>query len=258
MIHWNKDMAIYFNFFWIFFLGMWSFLLYTTNQTNTLLNYLYNLGYGALLGYASLNLFLLSRKATNLKLPLQLLSLGSIFFFIANIIWFYYNLKYSTDVPYPSSADFLWLLFYLLTAIGSVIFFVNLKAKVTVSSLFETVIVTAVIFFPLQSFMSINHINTNNPLITTLNLLYPLLDSLLVSIYLTTIRNNFQLVGKELLSFLFCFVFLIVADSLFAYQASKDLYWNGNLTDFIFAFSSFLFVLGVLKLPEVINKSQSI
>lgn len=240
-------MIAFFCTFWLTFLSFWTLLLYQQPNHDNLLHFSYNLGYALF----SLIAFIFSAyqfiKSEDRKSLYLILSLSSLCFLLANSVWFYYNLFLENSIPYPSPADFLWLAFYLFSFTASIQVFASQQPKV--DNLFEIILITIVLFFPLHSFMKINQDPSSSSIALLLNFLYPLLDSVLVAIFLTSFRLNQNQKQVNLL-FLFSFLSFTIADSLFAFQTNNQTYWNGNLTDLFFAVAIYLFTLGILKLNQ--------
>ncbi len=241
---------------WFLVLGIWTVFLYQQPDHSNILHFLYNLGYAAFMLPSICVLIYKFLQDSKNKYVYIFFILSSISFFLANITWLYFNLFLETAVPYPSIADFLWLSFCVFSLIASILIFVSQSPKI--ANLFEIIFTTIILFLPLHSFMSQNITTSNSAIITTLNFLYPLLDSFLVAMFLTTLRKNPKLQNTNL-AFLFSFLLLTLADALFAYQTNIEKYWNGNITDLFFALAAFLFCLGCIRLSqsETLDSSPS-
>lgn len=232
------------NTIWFIFLFFWTLFLYQQPSHSNIQHYLYNLGYAAFMVPTTLLLVTKIIKGQKNILVHIFLALSSLCFFSANTAWFYFNLYFENAIPYPSIADLLWLAFYLFSLISATLIFVSQKPKI--ENLFEIIFITIIVFFPLHSFMTQNLLPSFSVFIDVLNFLYPLLDAFLVAIFLTILRNN-PVAQSVSLPFLFSFLFFTIADALFAYQTSAQNYWNGNVTDLIFALASLLFCLGCIR-----------
>lgn len=239
-------MLIIANTIWLFVLGFWTIFLYQLATHDNLFHYAYNLAYAAFMIPSAL-IFIPKLHLSKNKVVHIFFSVSSVCFLLANTTWFYFNQYLETAVPYPSLADFLWLAFYIFALVASIHLFKAQSPRIT--NLFEIIFITIAVFLPLHSFMSQNISPSDSILTTTLNFLYPLLDSFLVAIFLTILRNspNSKLIN---LPFLFSFLFFTLADALFAYQTNSEKYWNGNITDFFFALAAFLFCLGCIRLSR--------
>lgn len=247
-------MLIFANTVWLTLLVFWTLFLYQQTSHNNLIHYLYNLGYALFIVPAVFVLVFKILSKSRDRLTYIFLSLSSVCFFLANITWFYFNLYLENAIPYPSVADLLWLAFYVFALISAALIFKTQTP--TVSSLFEIIFITAISFLPLHSFMTQNLPATDSISITLLNFLYPLLDSFLVAIYLTILRNSPNTQNTSL-PFLFSFLFYTLADALFAYQTGAGTYWNGNLTDLFFALATFLFCLGCIRFTQSVTSVSS-
>jgi hypothetical protein len=126
-------------------------------------------------------------------------------------------------------------------------------------NLTETAVIFSILFLITYLFLSTNT-GTINPLsiVGLLNIGYPVLDSLLISLAILATRSKAGILNNDLMYFVFGFIMLAAGDTLFSYQSSLGTYWNGNLADVYFATSGILIILGVLSLPEIIISANAI
>lgn len=237
---------------------IWSIALYLEPTHVTAFNYLYNLSYGLnflLATYISFSFM----KTCRIHHPIHIvMGLGSLSFFIAQLIWVYYNLILFAEVPYPGLADLFWMLFYPFTAIGGVLVMKEIKINFTWDRILEILLTFAIVFSIIFSFISVNKIQEQlSPLTQLLNLSYPFFDALLLTLTLTAIRSQLGKLQPVLLYFMFAFVALAFGDTLFAYQTTLGYYWNGNIIDAIYAFAGYLYTLGILSLPQIIHPEEN-
>lgn len=238
---------------------VWTVFLYFQPSHTTSINYLYNLSYGLNFFLASYLCFGYIKKFLNFRVSLNFFNLSFISFFIAQLVWLYYNLIIKTAVPYPGWADFFWLLFYLLIATGFIVLLRTLKSALTIANYIEIFITAGIIFLIISSFLSLNTSQAGLPILTQfLNYAYPVADAFLIALSITTLRSQAGRLKTMLLFFIFGFIGLAVADTFFAYQTTLEVYWNGNIVDLIYAFSGFLLLMAIIYLPRLFATPETL
>lgn len=226
-----------------------------THTTN--LNYLYNASYGLnflLASYLSFSFLKAFPKQQS-----ALLSFASAFtsFTVAQAIWIYYNLFTNTEIPYPGPADFFWVLFYFLIALGVVLLLKSFSVSLTFSNLMEILVISGLIFLIISSFLSLNNTQVGLPFLTKLlNYAYPICDSILIALSITALRSHIGRLNSNFLYFIFGFIALTIGDTTFAYQTTLETYWNGNITDLTYAISGFLLLIATINLPKLFNSQD--
>ncbi len=192
----------------------------------------------------------------------QLLSAGLIALFLGQACFVFYQFVQKIEAPFPSLADVFFVVSYpLLIAalamflraysasgfpIGPVSERVWLAAAVTV----VCVAIGYPILMPLVR-------EPGEPLETLLNLLYPILDFLLLVPAVLLIRISLRFRGgavwKVWATLLAGFVFLCAADTLFAYFSQLDRADLVDLVDATYLLAYGLFALGVLYQRELLD-----
>ena len=82
-----------------------------------------------------------------------------------------------------------------------------------------------------------------------LNIVYPAADSLLTALAITILRTEKGIADHpNILFFVFSFIVLAAADTVFSFRSSAGIYWNGDISDLLFAVSGFLTSWGILSL----------
>jgi len=232
-----------------------SIWLYTLEAHNTFFNYLYNFSYGLNFLLGLYYCFSRIPKYFKFRALLIYFGLASLSFFVAQLIWLYYNLYATTAIPYPSIADYFWLAFYPLIGIGFMLLLKALKSTLNLSMLIEIIITAGVIFLVLSSFLSLNNTTLNLPILTViLDYAYPIFDSIIISIAIAALRSQAGRLHSQILYFVFGFIGLAVGDTLFTYQTALNTYWNGNIVDAIYAISCFLIMMGFISLPALVEE----
>lgn len=163
-----------------------------------------------------------------------LLGAGTLCFIVAQLIWFYYQIKLQGMAPYPSLADFFWELQYLLFFIALIYKLILVKGGSIVRSLFNIVIYTAIATTLSMHFLI-------NPILETKNnsmpgqfvsLAYPIFDLgflfAIVSLY-SILQSG---VHKKNISLITFGLFVqILADTVHVYLISIDKYMPGSYID---------------------------
>jgi len=164
--------------------------------------------------------------------------IGSIIWFIAEIIWcWYYNLYYGWENPYPSIADIFYIGAYFPVIVGLAIYIVYLyrtvRPELTRTQLLTgilTAIIAGTIVGVLYWVMVVaSYAGEPIPLVEfILNVLYVLLDAILLVVIIfgfIVIRGK---MGRILLLFLISCLLIIVYDVFFAYLEAYGLYYDGH------------------------------
>ncbi len=228
--------------------------LFTLSSHSTSFNYLYNIlgSLNFLLG--SLTSFYFSKKYSQHKIIFLGLGVSSLSYFLAQLTWYGYNTLYQSEIPYPSYTDLFFLIFYLTTIISGLKTMSFIKFKFNLGTFIEIIAVALVILLLSHSFM--NSVSTSGPttlLEAILNYAYPTLDAILISLTLAAIRSQYGRSQPMLLLFMSAFIALTFGDTIFAYQTSLDLYWNGNIVDVFFSLTGFFMAMAIYSMPSLLN-----
>jgi hypothetical protein len=161
--------------------------------------------------------------------------------------WGFYNLILQTENPYPSIADVFFILYAVF--IGIAFWFVlemhNFKPSRTNMKL--SIIIIMLVYF-LVFFISFNSsFSTNTPIIASiLNFLYPISDSLLLSIAIIAFSSVSKF-GYGLASISLSIFLQAVGDLLFSYRQINEIYWNGDISDLFFLMSTIFMMIGLYR-----------
>lgn len=191
------------------------------------------------------------RRAKIAGTPLRAIDLSSLALLAYGaglIIWTYYNLYYSSEVPYPSLADALFVTFYPLMLLGVYlyvrIFSFLVRKQIIIEALMLLLVLSSVIF----SFIDLGNTTQITVLERFLNIFYPFSSALVLSMAIMIIRvgGGAITVGATLLS-----LGLIshgLADFFFSIRSTTGEYWNGDYTDILFALSAYLIGMASLTI----------
>jgi len=164
--------------------------------------------------------------------------IGSIIWFIAEIVWcWYYNLYYGVENPYPSLADIFYVTAYFPVIIGLAIYVWALYTIVKPQLTTQAKIISAVVILGSGALVGIiywymillSYAGEPIPFIEfMLNILYVLLDAMLLIVVVfgfIVIRGR---MGRILTLFLVSSLMIIVYDVFFAYFEAYGLYYDGH------------------------------
>jgi hypothetical protein len=235
---------------------LFDILLFKNPDKVTNLNYLFNVAYALIFLFGASAAFLKSKKfpqAPNMGRSMAFFSLGMLFFALGLLVWTYYNLVLKISVPYPSFADPFFLIYYPSAILGIYFLIKSFGGKLTGRLIVEGVL-TFLVFFGILYFFLIQ--TSLGPDVTFwakfLNIAYPLSDSFLIAFAITVLRTERGVSSHpNILYFVFGFLILAAADTAFSYQSANNLYWNGNISDFLFAVSGFLTSWGILSIKNI-------
>lgn len=237
---------------------IWAALLQTSAQKETIWNYGFNVGYGLIFliaGLVSLWQFETQKVLNSLSRSFLYLGLGLISFSIALFIWFYLNIFVKTSIPFPSVADFFFVLFYPLTFVGLMyLISAHGNPKSSISSVKALIILTAVAL-PIIILTSLwSRDDTVTAGAKFFSYLYPVGDILLATMATLLFDITSTRVRKGVLFLIMACLTLVLADLTFAYRSAVNIYWNGDITDVFYAIAGFLFSIGIVSLVSgVIN-----
>ena len=241
--------------FFIFLLTLmliWAALLQINPQKETIWNYGFNLGYGLIYlmaGLLSLWQFETQRVLHSLSKSFLYLGLGLISFSVALLIWFYINIFVKIPMPFPSVADFFFVLFYPLTFVG-LLYLIKAHGspKESISSLRVLIILTA-FALPIIILTSLwSKDNTITQGAKFFSYLYPVGDILIMTMATLLLDISTTRIRKGALFLIAACSSLVLADLTFAYRSSVNIYWNGDISDILYTVAGFLFSISIVSL----------
>jgi len=217
------------------------------------INFIFNLAYsvifilGAVIALGKKKKF---PEDANYRRSLNFYAFGLAFYAIGLFVWTYYNLFLRTNVPYPSMADAAFLLYYPGVILGTIFLVKSFGGKFTVRLVVEGILTFLVFFTILYLFLNQTSQGTGVTFgAKFLNIVYPAADSLLTALAITILRTEKGIADHpNILFFVFSFIVLAAADTVFSFRSSAGIYWNGDISDLLFAVSGFLTSWGILSL----------
>lgn len=229
----------------------WLFLQRAPNEPGTW-HFLFNGGYGLVFLVGGLGglyqSFRLGGLRSTVGRAITFVSLGLTSYAIGQFIWMVYNLILTQEVPYPSVSD---LFFIVATPLFGIGFWHLLRMYRTFIT--KRLALELIIAFSLSSGVIILLIGPPdvsydvNVAARFLNVFYPFADALLVSLAFVTFRTGGGTVDKSMVMFAVGMLLLSAADTLFTYRNNQEVYWNGDVSDLLFAFSGFFISYGVIR-----------
>jgi hypothetical protein len=247
----GKYITIYF-YTYILILTFWSLILYLTHQRNTPWNNFYNIAYAFL--YFSVGIIaLLGTRLNDLKSTVgkELLSIaiGMFGFAIGLFIWFYYNTVLKIEIPYPSLADIFFVLYIPFLGYGII------KLLNVFGLLFsKRILLEAVTIFIISGIIILKFGNPPGSAASlsffaqALNIFYLLGDTFLITLGIMLIRLTKGKIHNSFFYFIGALIIMAGADIIFSYRTAYNSYWNGDISDLLYAVSGFLFGLGVTRI----------
>lgn len=247
---------------YVFALG-WFLNLYLTFQTEGLQNILSNL-YGIIPLFGGLYGLWISRRWGGFKSAVGkaviFLSLGLTTWGIGMAIWLYYNLILKVEIPYPSWADAAFIISWPLWGIGMVFLSKATGARFALRNLggkllllFLPLLIILFSYYVLVVIARGGLLDLSGDLSKIFfDLAYPVGDVVILTLATLIYGLSFNYFGGKyrfaIYLILAGFILNYAADFSFSYTTTKDIYYNGSLSDILFATAMFILVLGVSML----------
>lgn len=241
-------------FFSVFYLVLlvWAGVLFFTGQINTEWNYLFNTACAVLyfsVGIVALFGIELHGLKSSVGRELLAISLGMFGFSFGLFVWAYFNLILKVETPYPSLADFFFVLYIPFIGYGILnllsVFGMFYSKRILGESAAIFLVAAVFIFFlgnPPDLSASLPFLEKS------LNIFYLLGDAFLITLGYMLIRLTRGRIHQSFFFLIGALIIMAVADLLFAYRTSAGIYWNGDIADILYATSGFLFSVGVTKI----------
>jgi len=170
--------------------------------------------------------------------------------------WGYYTVVKGVDAPYPSLADFA----FILTSVASLIVLVTImnlyRIQITWKRVLEFliyfVISSAIIFSIIGE--GIEYIFTGFPYVDSggsfwiniFDIFWSFTDAATASIALTILRVSGGKLFRGLMFYVLGMFAVVAADLIFSYRLANDILWNGDLNDTAFMVAGILYSVGIL------------
>jgi energy-coupling factor transporter ATP-binding protein EcfA2 len=184
------------------------------------------------------------------------ISAGLFFWGLGNLIWGYYNFLLQVVAPYPSWADIGFFPAYILWTAGIVYLSKATGAKLTfkhnANKLLLIIPIILLYFSYYFLFFIVNRsFEAEIPVRVFFDMYYPTMDIIILTIATLIFGLSVNFFGGKyklsLFAILFGFLFQYIADFLFSYMTSIDIYYNGGPIDLMFTLSLYLLSWGTLS-----------
>lgn len=164
--------------------------------------------------------------------------IGASLWFIAEVIWCWvYNLYLNIENPYPSIADIFYVAAYIPVIVGFAVYIASLYLKFSVELSKKQVYMAIAISVALGLIVAWIYWvmillsyegEPIPPLEFALNLLYVLLDAILLFVVLFGVLAIRGKLSKILILFFISSILVIIYDVVFAYLETFELYYDGH------------------------------
>jgi hypothetical protein len=229
----------------------WNIFLYFLPSQQTVYNYLFNFTYSLLYFAGATVAQMCARNFKNnspLHIAMHLYTLGLILYGTGQVIWGYLNIT-QTPIPYPGPSDFFFLTSQPFLLLGMLFILIATGVKLKLSHLLEVLSLSSILFAILYIFLTSSTPPQPISLPTQLlNIIYPLIDSFSSAIAIVAIRTQKAKMHPFLLLFTTSAILMTLADTLFSYRSSLDIYWNGDISDTFFMLSAIFIIVGLVNL----------
>jgi hypothetical protein len=247
-----------------FGLVIWWLSIYFRQLENTTENYLYSLTYGLIPLIWGISGFQISHywggfKSTMGK-SVRFLSLGLFTWAIGNIIFAYYNLALDVEVPYPSIADYIFVLSFPFWIVGMLylsrvtgMYFSLRELKGKIAFLIIPLIAIVSSYYLLFEVARGGEIDTTGGLEKLVfDIAFPVGDALILTIGLMLYGLSFNYLGGRLkfpiVITLVGFAFAYITDFSYSYTTTLGTFFVANWVDLFYTTTFFLLALGITSL----------
>ena len=197
------------------------------------------------------------------------IGLGMILWASGGFIWSFYNFFLHMPAPYPSLADIGYAPSVFFYCLGTIYLSRGAGADLGLRKKYvkQLMVIIPVIMLTFSYYILIEVgrggvlFTPNDPFLKTfLDFAYPIGDfvSLTVSVILSWLYFDF-LVKKYRYGVIFVLLGMVgmfFADFSFSYTTTRNIYFNGNFSDFLFALGMFLLAFGAMFFVEPNGKKQ--
>jgi hypothetical protein len=254
----QKTVGIYL----ILLLIYWVFL-QQSDLTTSIYNFLYSFLFSLiplLGGFAAMvkaNVW--GRLKSNVGTAVFFIGLGLFSWGAGSMVWSYYNIFSNIVAPYPSYADLGFLLsipfwaigvIYLSRATGAKFGMKKNKGKAILVLVPPMIVAASYYLLVVVARGGVITEAFDNNLKLFLDIAYPSGDAIILTLSLVILGLSFNYLGGQyklsILSILFGFGFMYLADFIFSYTTALGTFYNGNWGDLFFTIALFLITFGIL------------
>ncbi|KKS41660.1 MAG: Membrane protein [Candidatus Gottesmanbacteria bacterium GW2011_GWB1_43_11] len=185
------------------------------------------------------------------------MSLGTTSWGLGNVVWSFYNFVLHLEVPYPSLADLgfagavpLWAIgmYYLSQATGAKFSLRRLRGRVLLIVL--PIIAAIASYYFLFVIARNSSFEVEGGLLKIfLDFYYPIGDWVILTLSFLLFGLSFKYLGGKFKWPVFItilgFIVMFLADFSFSYTTTVGTYYNGNISDLLFAIALFVISFGI-------------
>lgn len=179
----------------------------------------------------------------------------SVLWFVAEQVWLVNELVYK-EKPFPSSADFFYLLGYPFYIIFSLLYLHPFKNIISKKMIVITSMIAVAVLVP-NLYMTLDNNSDESEFAIILGAIYPIADAIVLIPSMIGVTLFFR--GK--VNFLWSLLLIgmlveVVADTAFQYFSLDDSYYTGHPVDILFLWSYLLFSFGLYDHIKIFKKSH--
>lgn len=230
------------------YLGLLWF--YKTNELGTLVEFNFTVSWYLAAGIGGMYALFAAFKygfSNSIGKFLIFAGLGLLSSLIGTLIWDYNIFILGTDTPYPSVADFSYILTTPLIAIAIIFllraYSVRIKKTAVLFGILLAVVLLAV-FFIIQGQALFNQFEEFG--VAFFNVLYNINDAITLPIALVAILLVGGKLSKGLSVFLFGFLLQSLGNITFTFRNLHEIYYFGDYSDLLFVLSSAVMSVGII------------
>lgn len=256
-----KKHVLFLNIFFLLII-FYHIYLYSIEDHFTIWNNIYGIVtsfipiYGGIFGLLSIRKF---KKDSLISKAILLLSISGILYGIATLTWGLVATFTQNDLPYPSIADFFYIIYYFIAGAGALlllkIYTIRFNSKVLLQFL-GIMIISGFITF---HFLGLPGFDNSDPFTSIFDTFYVLGDFFLFAITLIALLIAGGKMTKSILFLVISFTSQIIGDFFFLYMIENDLFWDGSYGDFFFTLSGLTLSFGIIYLVRdfYLNRNTS-
>jgi hypothetical protein len=222
---------------------VWFVYLQFLPKHDTLANYLFNFIYALPPLIGGVTGMVISRRYGGLKSVvgsmLALIGAGIFFFGVGNLVWTYDNIWGGEDVPSPGLSDIFYLLYYVFMIPGVVHFLGNSGSKKAQYRLMFSLPIAMVITGLILAALWTNSTQGDFGL-TVVNTAYTAGDAILLTLSIAALTSLGGSLGRAVFCIMLGAAIAALADMYYVNRTINDTYWNGDISDGLFALSGFI------------------
>lgn len=162
------------------------------------------------------------------------------------MVWSYYNLVLQVEAPYPSLADYFFVSFLPIMAVGIWIM-QKVYQKERHQPLLASIPIMIVSILAVVVVFNKPELSSDLPVAErTISLALSLGDAFLLSMAMAAAQGAaFAKANKSIYVIIFALLVLLSADFLFLYTSANETYFNGSISDVLYTSFPAIFAIGV-------------